>query len=92
VWRNEGFLSRGAYKILEDRKGNLWFTTEKDGVWRYDGKSFKNFTEKDGLVNNAVLSILEDNDGNIWFGTKWLGLSRYDGENFITFAESGNQD
>ena len=39
---------------MEDKKGNLWFTSGMNGVYFYDGKTFKNFTEKDGLANNAV--------------------------------------
>jgi len=45
---------------LQDKNGNLWFATTGDGVYCYDGKSFKNFTVKDGLSTNAVFSILED--------------------------------
>ena len=64
---------------LMDKAGNLWFGTTGEGVYRYDGKFFTNFTEKDGLCNNIVWSILEDRAGNIWFGTD-AGLSRYDGK------------
>ena len=62
---------------LMDRAGNLWFGTSGEGVYRYDGKYFTNFTEKDGLSSNTVWSILEDKDGNIWVGTD-AGLCRFD--------------
>ncbi len=65
---------------LQDRKGNLWFTTSSNGVYRYDGKSFKNFTIKDGLLGNNVSSMLQDKKGNIWFGGR--GLSRFGGKTF----------
>jgi ligand-binding sensor domain-containing protein len=52
-----------------------------------DGKTFKNFTTKDGLVNDSVKSILEDKNGNVWFGTRGFGLSRYDGNTFNSFLE-----
>jgi ligand-binding sensor domain-containing protein len=65
---------------LEDRYGNLWFGTTGEGVYRYDGKVFYNYTVKDGLLNNNVMSILEDKAGNIWFGTI-DGICRYDGKN-----------
>lgn len=64
---------------IQDRDGNLWFGTTGEGVYRYDGKSFTQFTEKDGLSSNSVLSILEDNGGNIWFGTD-NGVSWFDGK------------
>ncbi len=63
---------------------------ESDGVWCYDGKAIKNFTENDGLINNAVMNVLEDSAGNLWFGTKWFGLSRYDGKTFMTFSQYEN--
>ena len=34
---------------LLDKDGNLWFSIRGEGVYRYDGKSFINFTTEDGL-------------------------------------------
>ncbi|MCW3082994.1 MAG: hypothetical protein JWP12_360 [Bacteroidetes bacterium] len=62
---------------LQDKAGNLWFGTTGDGVYRYDGKSFTNFTMKDGLDTNQIFCILEDKIGNIWFGSR-SGICRYD--------------
>ena len=72
---------------LQDKNGNLWFGTTGEGVYRFDGKEFTQFTEKDGLSNNKVWAILEDKPGNIWFGTD-DGLSRYDGKTIsrVTFT------
>lgn len=64
---------------LQDKNGNLWFGTTGEGVYRYDGKEFTQFTQKDGLSNNSIWSILEDKAGNIWFGTD-AGVSRFDGK------------
>ena len=52
---------------FQDRKGNLWFGTSNEGVYRYDGKSFTQFTKKDGLSDNDVKAITEDKAGNILF-------------------------
>ena len=70
-----------VHSSLQDRKGNLWFATTGEGVYRYDGKSFTNFTTRDGLNSNNSFSILEDKKGNIWIGTN-SGLSHYDGKTF----------
>ena len=67
---------------LQDKAGNLWFGTTGDGVYRYDGKSFTNFTMKDGLDTNQILSILEDNSGHIWFGSR-NGICRFDGKKIV---------
>jgi ligand-binding sensor domain-containing protein len=67
------------HAMLQDKAGNLWLATTGEGVYRYDGTSFLQFTQKEGLASNAVYSMLEDTSGKIWFGTE-RGLSRYDGK------------
>lgn len=69
---NRGFL---------DSKGNMWFTTTKEGIFRYDGTSFTNFTEADGLCSNDVSAIIEDKDGTLWLGTR-MGLCSFNGKTF----------
>jgi sugar lactone lactonase YvrE len=65
---------------MQDKAGNLWFgTTGGEGVFRYDGTTFTNYSEKDGLCNNEVGVILEDKDGYIWFGTN-DGACFFDGK------------
>lgn len=64
-----------------DDKGDLWFSSNSKGIYRYDGESFTNITTKDGLSDNQVTSIMQDSEGNMWFGMP-DGMCRYDGENF----------
>lgn len=73
------------FSVLEDRKGNFWFSTVGSGVYYYDGKSFRNFTAEDGLANDRVSNIYEDKTGNIWFATEG-GASRYNGKSFLNFT------
>jgi ligand-binding sensor domain-containing protein len=40
------------------------------GLSRYDGKSFQNFTTKDGLPYNDINTIMEDKTGKLWFATR----------------------
>jgi ligand-binding sensor domain-containing protein len=79
---------------LQDKAGNLWFGTTGEGVYRFDGKSFTNFTRKDGLSSNMVGAMSEDKNGTIWFGTD-AGVSRYDPKQpiskaFTTVSITGN--
>lgn len=73
---------------LQDKQGNTWFVTTGKGAYRYDGKSFTNFTTGDGLISDQIFSIAEDKQGNLWFGTD-AGVSRYDGKTFTEFALPG---
>ena len=85
------FLSNGtSCGILEDRAGNIWFSTRGYGVFKYDGKEFRQYTEQDGLADNDVYDIFEDRNGNIWFGTMFGGLSCYDGTRFENFTQKNS--
>lgn len=72
---------------FQDKEGNLWFGTLNEGVYRYDGKSFTQFTKKDGLSDHGVNTITEDKAGNILFGTD-SGISKYDGKTFSKYTDN----
>jgi len=57
-------LSNVVYGITEDKLNNIWFTTANDGLIKYDGKVYSQFTTKDGLITNSFNSITTDNYGN----------------------------
>ncbi|MBN1598148.1 MAG: hypothetical protein JW894_07625 [Bacteroidales bacterium] len=66
--------------FYQDLRGFLWIGTYS-GLYRYDGKSFKNFnTNADStksLTNSTVYVIIEDNEGHLWIGTEY-GLNNFD--------------
>jgi ligand-binding sensor domain-containing protein len=69
--------------IVEDSNNNLWFGTHS-GVYKYDGKTFTNYTVNDGLCDNLVSNILINKSGNIWVGT-WGGVCKFNGNRFEHF-------
>ena len=78
-----------VFAMLEDKKGDLWLCTFKSGVYKYDGHTFTNFTDKQGLGSKIVSDVAEDQHGNLWFGTFGGGLVKYDGRNFTHFTTKG---
>ena len=72
--------------MYQDRQGDLWLGTQRDGVFRYDGQTFSAFGVFGGLPGPYVRSILEDLEGNLWFSTN-RGVSRFDGRTFATFTK-----
>lgn len=74
----DGFNSNSVFAINEDKTGNLWFGTDQ-GVYKYDGKTFRNYNQKDGLshIDISRKSILVDKSGAIWVGTH-SGVYQYD--------------
>lgn len=66
---------------MVDHQGHLWFGSQGGGLFHFNGKTFSQFTEQNGLNSNYIFSIIEDKDQNIWLGTQ-QGLTKYDGEHF----------
>jgi hypothetical protein len=87
--RKRGTVSGNVRCELQDKAGNLWFSTGGEGVYRFDGKSFTNFKTKEGLFDDHVSAIIEDKDGNILFGTR-SGLCKYDGKSFAKYADNAD--
>ena len=64
----DGLAGSTVYDMCQDQDGFMWFGTE-NGLTRYDGSKFKNFTVKDGLPDNEVLKLFPDSKGRLWIGT-----------------------
>jgi len=71
--------------ILEDKKGNIWIMSFQ-GIMKYDGKVFTNYTLKENLIHFHVFSVMEDKSSNIWFGTVRGGVYKYDGKTYTLFT------
>lgn len=87
IIRTQGVQSGNVNCELEDKHGNLWFSIGGEGVYRYNGESFTNYTTKDGLCDNDAGDIIQDEEGNILIGTK-NGICKYDGKNFSQYLVS----
>lgn len=70
----DGLLRDNVYKIKQDSRGFLWFCTV-EGISRFDGYAFTNFTVQDGLPNRFVHDFLETRNGTIYLATGG-GLAR----------------
>lgn len=83
--RTRGLATGNVICELQDRAGNIWFRTGGEGIYRYDGKTFTNFTTQDGLPDNEVRAIIETRSGPVLFGTK-RGICSYDGRSVTAYT------
>lgn len=74
-----------AVKVVGQK---VWAGTKK-GIAVYDGKTWRSWGTKDGLVHPAVTSMDTDRKGNLWIGTM-AGLSRFDGKTFENFTQQNS--
>lgn len=104
--KKDGLASNCVQAMQEDRQGNIWFgsrVAEKDhpdvdkrtgdgGLSRFDGKTFTQYPELEGLSKNDTYAIHEDKAGNIWIGANGLGVYRHDGKTFQIFKGTDRMD
>lgn len=73
--------------IFQDSQNNFWFASDGEGVYRYDGKTILQLTEKDGLCGNFARLIQQDKDGSIIISTG-NGACMFDGKQFNTLQSA----
>lgn len=66
---------------IKDTDGNLWIVTYKDGVWKYDGKTYTHYP-----INATLYTIYQDKKGILWVGTHTDGVYKWDGTTFKKFT------
>jgi ligand-binding sensor domain-containing protein len=58
-----GFNDNDVHEIYRDKSDNIWIGTVKNGVYKYDGKTFKHFD-----VPISIMGMREDRNGTLWLG------------------------
>lgn len=92
----DGLSQNTVMNILQDHKGNLWFSTW-DGINRFDGYTFKNYKARQGsfisLTNNRADRIYEDRYGFLWLLTYDNRVHRFDTktESFEQVPSTGSE-
>lgn len=82
----EGLPQSQVQIMLEDENGYLWIGTYGGGLARYDGREFKIFTTRDGLLSNIITYLKFDDNQNLWI-VHPRGITKFDGSRFKKFAQ-----
>ncbi|WP_186434367.1 histidine kinase [Lutibacter sp. Hel_I_33_5] len=59
-----GLPDKEFYNLIEDDKGFIWLAAD-NGLYRYDGKSYKSFSNKKQR-SRSVFGVKQDDLGRIW--------------------------
>lgn len=84
----DGLPQSNVNIMLEDRNGYLWIGTHGGGLARFDGREFKVYTTRDGLLSNIITYLKLDLDQNLWI-VHPRGITKFDGLEFSTFKQPG---
>lgn len=71
---SDGLASSTVFDILQDKNGFMWFGT-LNGLSRFDGKHFINYSEKDGLNSSVITALLAGDNGDIYVGNYEKGIN-----------------
>ena len=97
-----GNLEVLVYNFCQDKSGNIWFATKKQGLYRLKPIGSKNAFRIENFIhnpadiyspaNNDFYSVVQDNNGRIWAGSYGGGLHLFDEQNGkIRFFHSKNE-
>ncbi len=84
--RNIGPNPNFVIAALVDQHNHKWFGTWGAGLTRFDGKTWKTYTDADGLGGNFIHSLAVDQENHLWAGTSG-GASWFDGEQWHNFDQ-----
>jgi signal transduction histidine kinase/ligand-binding sensor domain-containing protein len=73
----------------EDREGNIWLGTLREGLFRVRKQVITTYSKVDGLLDNNVYPIFEDRNGGVWIGTT-KGVFKYQNGAFTFIKGSEN--
>jgi len=78
-----------VFGVIVDRENRVWAGTWGGGVAVFNGKSWRNYTQADGLGGDIVYCLTQDDSGRIWAGSsggvsvfdsgRWFNLGRPQG-------------
>jgi signal transduction histidine kinase/ligand-binding sensor domain-containing protein len=71
----DGLAHNEVNTIVRDSRGFMWFATG-DGLSRFDGYTFTNYSVEQGLPHRRVTDLLETRSGELWVAT-FGGLVRF---------------
>jgi len=83
----DGIPFGGINFVTFDTDGKAWLGTPLAGIYIFDGVSFSEITENEGLLSNKVRSIAITSENTKWIGTA-DGISVFDtNNNFVEHHE-----
>lgn len=85
TWNSsDGLPHNTVMAIAQTRDGYIWAGTA-NGLARFDGVQFTNFSLADGLTSPSVRKLYVDREGALWIGTS-NGISRWQEGRFASWT------
>ena len=80
-----GLPTGEANTVLQTSDGFVWIGSY-GGLIRYDGTSFRNYSDGGVFPSSSVRALFEDSKGRLWIGTNDMGVFLYENCEFKRFT------
>ena len=71
--QSNGLPTGEANTVLQTSDGYIWIGSY-GGLIRYDGTTFKNYSDEGSIESSSIRSLFEDSKGRLWIGTNDMGV------------------
>lgn len=71
--QSNGLPTGEANTVLQTSDGYVWIGSY-GGLIRYDGTTFRNYSEEGSIASSSIRMLFEDSKGRLWIGTNDMGV------------------
>ena len=71
--QTNGLPTGEANTVIQTSDGYIWIGSY-GGLIRYDGTTFRNYSEEDSVKSSSIRALFEDSKGRLWIGTNDMGV------------------
>lgn len=91
VYSEQNGLPTGEANVVCQTRDHYVWIGSYGGLVRYDGTTFRNYSQEGKIASASIRSILEDREGRLWVGTNDSGLFLLEGDAFVSIPEQGER-
>ena len=62
--------------------------TDRNGISHFDGETWTNYSEADGLISKYIYAVAVDQEGGVWIGTEH-GVSYFKDDVWTSYTKEG---
>ena len=88
-----GLTDNAVTDVYHDADNNLWFATQGNGLFKYEGNHIITLDRSQGMPDNeVVMSLVKDKNNDVIMGIDGAGLIRYSGNKLSPIKIPGKDD
>lgn len=89
--QTNGLPTGEANTVIQTSDGYIWIGSY-GGLIRYNGTTFRNYSEEDVIKSSSIRTLFEDSKGRLWIGTNDMGVYLCENNEFTLLTyETSNE-